>query len=77
MTAHKRNDSYFHELDGELQRLADEWLVEYVRLILRLVRNRRGHHRAESYPQSALDDDAGTGKVRTPRTADPPPNLPT
>lgn len=72
MTAHQRKDSYFPSLEGETQRLADEWLTSYLRLVLRIVRNAR-----ESYPQGLLDGFSGTGKVRTARTADPPVNLPT
>jgi len=77
MTAHERNESYFPELDGELQKLADAWLVDYLRFVLRLVKERHDRLGPESYPQAHLDDSPGTGKVRTRRTAEPPPNLPT
>lgn len=77
MTAQQRNESYFIELEGELQRLADAWLIDYLRLILRIAKGRRNRSRRDSYPQGDLDASHGTGKVRTPRTADPPPNLPT
>lgn len=30
--------SYFPELQGEEQRQADEWLYEYLRLVIRIVR---------------------------------------
>ncbi len=72
MTAHRRNESYFPELEGDAQRLADEWLSSYLRLVLRILQSAR-----ESYPQVAVDDSRGTGRVRTARRADPPPNLPT
>lgn len=36
----KKPDTYFPELDGEQQRLADEWLLRYLRLVLRIMRER-------------------------------------
>lgn len=36
----KKPASYFPELKGEAQRLADEWLLQYLRLILRILRER-------------------------------------
>lgn len=37
MTA-QRKESYFPELEGEEQRVADEWLDDYLRLVLRIRR---------------------------------------
>ncbi len=77
MTAPQRKDSYFPELEGDAQRLADEWLVDYLRLVLRIAREHLERSRASSYPQVQVDDSCGTGRVRTAKTADPPHNLPT
>jgi len=76
MTARQRKETYFPELEGEQRRLADEWLGEYLRLILRIVKDRRGRAAFDICPQPALDDNSGTGKVRTPKATDPPLGLP-
>lgn len=34
----KKPASYFPELQGEEQRQADEWLFDYLRLVIRIVR---------------------------------------
>jgi hypothetical protein len=64
MTAPQRKDSYFPELEGDEQRLADEWLEGYLRLVVRIYREHLESRRA-SYPQEAIDAVAGTGSVRT------------
>jgi hypothetical protein len=77
MTAHKRKESYFPELDGELQRLADEWFLDYLRLIRRIAVDARARSVHDTYPHSEVDRNSGTGKVRTRKTVEPPSNLPT
>lgn len=46
-------ESYFPELKGDEQREADEWLHEYLRLVLRIHREYLEKHR--DYPQEPID----------------------
>lgn len=60
MTA-QRKTTYFPELEGAEQEAADEWLIGYLRLVMRI----HGESAQRSYPQVAVDTTAGTGRVRT------------
>lgn len=67
MTA-QRKDTYFSELEGEQQTEADLWLLEYLRLIIRLHSASKSSSREGSvigYPQASVDSHNGTGTVRT------------
>ncbi len=66
MTA-QRKQTYFGELTGEAQRVADEWLDGYLQVVLRLARARRDHRDRDdaSYPQGGIDDVGGTGTIGT------------
>ena len=72
MTA-QRKDTYFPELADDEQRLADDWLDGYLGLVLRIQREHAESRGLSGYPQSPLDADRGTGMVRTPSQALPPP----
>ncbi len=72
MTAQQRKESYFPELTGEEQREADEWLRDYLRLVVRIHREHLEGANS-SYPQVSVDESRGTGKVRTANRLDAPP----
>ena len=63
MTA-QRKTTYFPELSGDAQRVADEWLDGYLQVVLRLAREHRARDDA-SYPQGGIDDVGGTGTIGT------------
>lgn len=71
MSAHQRTTTYFPELTGDEQREADAWFLSYLRLVVRIFRE-RSFARASSYPQVPVDETRGTGKVRTARNQRPP-----
>ena len=57
-------ESFFPELEGEEQRLADEWLHDYLRLIIRI------HHESIEATTDVIHSDPidvprGTGKLCT------------
>ena len=61
MTAPQRKTTYFPELEGKDQREADDWLLGYLQLVVRIWLE----HRDRSYPQAGVDESSGTGRVRT------------
>ncbi len=68
MTAQQRKESYFPELTGDKQREADEWLRDYLRLVIRIHREHLEQAKS-SYPQALVEESCGTGKVRTAKSA--------
>ena len=64
MTAQQRKESYFPELTGEEQRETDEWLRDYLRLVIRIHREHLENAKS-SCPQASVEESCGTGKVRT------------
>ena len=57
-------ESFFPELEGEEQRLADEWLHDYLRLVIRIHRESIEAD-ADAIHSSQIDVPRGTGKLCT------------
>ena len=72
MTAPQRKSSYFPELKGERQREADEWLREYLRLVIRIHRDHLARSSDNAAMPTSIDDTNGTGKLCTPKFGDAP-----
>lgn len=64
-------DSFFPELDGDERRQADEWLLDYLRLILHILRERGQAAVSARYPHPRIDDSNGTGRICTPHDTGP------
>lgn len=57
-------NSFFPELEGEVRKEADLWLMEYVTLVIRIAL-RAKRVGPPSYPQPPVDESIGTGRIGT------------
>lgn len=55
--------TFFHELNGDERERADEWLREYLRIIIRIAHSTAS--RSSDVPNADVDNPHGTGKVKT------------
>lgn len=65
------DDTLFPELDADERHVADEWLNGYLRLVLRILRERRTPSDTITCPHPPIDGSRGTGTIGTPRNNAP------